>query len=108
MSSDVAAEQHLAALRQRYEGDLEALRAKTVRARETLDGHDAALREAAAGSGSDRPHAFADLPMDSLQPYIPPSHPAAANALIPDTPLLGGPFSDPPLSLENDAPLWQD
>lgn len=97
---------HLEALEARYNDDVAALRAAADAARSAVDGDASALR---AFSGSDRLDAslLADIPMDELPPYIPPSHSPSEHALIPDTPLIDAPTSPSSLAFD-DTPLWQN
>jgi hypothetical protein len=94
--TDVSAQ--LAAVQSRYDV---ALAGVTQTAAATRAAVDAQLQTLSQMLTDDRPPLIPGIPVDEPPAYVPPHVTAAANALIPDTPLVdASPVFD-------DAPLWQ-
>lgn len=101
-------ETHLAALQGAFEDAARAIAQAADEARSAIENDAGALREML--HDDERAPIIAGVPVDEPPPYIPPPMPAAANALIPDTPLVEAPpsASSAASSLAfDDAPLWQ-
>ena len=94
---------HLHALQDRYDAALGDIVAAADRAREAVDHSAQALRELDGVHA--RPPLIADVPVDEMPAYVPPVPHVAANALIPDTPLVDSSLNGAPAF--DDAPLWQ-
>ena len=95
---------HLHALQDRDDAALGDIVAAADRSRESVDGSAEALRE--LDRDTSRPPLIADVPVDELPPYVPPAPSIAANALIPDTPLVDSSLANGAPAFD-DAPLWQ-
>ena len=97
---------HFAALEARYNEDLAALSSAADAARAAVDGDLSAIRTFAGNGSLDPADLLADIPMDDLPAYVPPSL-SSEYALIPDTPLIDSPIANSSLAFD-DAPLWQN
>lgn len=95
---------HLNALQAKLDQALAAVTASAAAARQVLEGDIQALHALEPQQG--RPPLIPDVPVDEPPPYVPPPSAPAANALIPDTPLVDGAVSS--LAFDDDAPLWQN
>jgi hypothetical protein len=99
--TDVSA--HVAAIGAQYDSAVANITLCADAARRAAEADLAAVHEMLT---NDRPPLIAGIPVDEPPPYVPPPLPAAANALIPDTPLLETPAAASSLAFD-DAPLWQ-
>jgi hypothetical protein len=95
---------HLGALQAQLDAALAEVSSSATAARAVLEGDLEALHAMEPQGG--RPPLIADVPVDEPPPYVPPPSAPAANALIPDTPLVDGASST--LAFDDDAPLWQN
>jgi hypothetical protein len=94
---------HVSALQQKLDAALAEIAGAADSSRQIIDGDIEALHKLEPQVG--RPPLIADVPIDEPPPYVPPPSTPAANALIPDTPLVDGAGS---LAFDDDAPLWQN
>jgi len=95
--------EHVAALQAQLDAALAEISKAAESTRQVIDGDIQALHE--LGQTAGRPPLIADVPFDEPPPYIPPPLSPSVHALIPDTPLLDSPGSNP--AFDDDAPLWQ-
>jgi hypothetical protein len=94
---------HVSALQQKLDAAVAEIAEAAEASRQVIEGDIEALHQLEPQVG--RPPLIADVPVDEPPPYVPPPSAPAANALIPDTPLLDGAASP---AFDDDAPLWQN
>jgi len=94
---------HQTALKAALDAALSEIAQAADAARAVIEGDVQTLHQLTEVAG--RPPLIADVPVDEPPPYIPPPLAPAANALIPDTPLVDAPGGIS--AFDDDAPLWQ-